>query len=385
MRSSIVPPYSELASTVRTLSSEHWADGPPTVLIGRHPSFLAALERLARFAESDGPVLVTGETGTGKELFARGLYLLSRRRGRAFLRVNCAQYHDGQLMASELFGHRKGSFTGAERDHPGLFPAADTGVVFLDEVTELSLRAQAILLRVLSEGEVVPVGGTAPRRVDVRLVAATSSDVRELVGRGRFRRDLYYRLRGMHLKVPPVRERGDDWQLIGEYYLSALAAARRHTKRFSMDSIALLRRYEWPGNVREVKALVDNGFHLSDGELIEPRHFLESLEQAARIGELEKIPPCDVESECYRKMTTGEGNFWEVVHGPYLDRELNRSQVRAIIARGLTAVRGSHKRLLSLFGVAAHDYPRFMDFLRHHRLKPEPALGVPPAAQTPDQ
>jgi transcriptional regulator with GAF, ATPase, and Fis domain len=361
---------SELAQAICSRSKERWKDAAPTVMIGRDPRFVAVLDKLERLSGSDGPVLISGETGTGKELFARGLYLLSRRNGRPFLRVNCAQYHDGQLMASELFGHRKGSFTGAIRDHVGLFESASTGIVFLDEVAELPLHAQAMLLRALSEGEVVPIGETVPRRVDVRVIAATSMDMGSLVRNGRFRRDLYYRLRGMHLEVPPVRERGRDWELIADYYLRNLEAARARQKRFSAESREVLSRYAWPGNIRELKALVDSGFHLSEGELIEPRHFLESLEQAARLEQLETIPLLDAGAECYDRMTRGEGNFWELVYRPYLERELSRSQVRAVLARGLAATLGSYKRLLQLFGIAPEEYPRFMDFLRHHKLKP---------------
>jgi transcriptional regulator with GAF, ATPase, and Fis domain len=216
----------------------------------------------------------------------------------------------------------------------------------------------------------VPIGETVPRRVDVRVIAASSMDMSSLVRSGRFRRDLYYRLRGMHLEVPPVRERGRDWELIADYYLRDLGVARERHKRFSAESRDLLSRYAWPGNIRELKALVDSGFHLSEGELIEPRHFLETLEQAARMEQLETIPLLDAAADCYDRMTRGEGNFWELVYRPYLERELSRSQVRAVLARGLAATLGSYKRLLQLFGIAPEEYPRFMDFLRHHKLKP---------------
>jgi DNA-binding NtrC family response regulator len=359
-----------LAAMIQTLARGYWGDASPSLLVGRHPSFTAVLERMARLAASDAAVLVTGETGTGKELFASALYLLSRRRGRPFLSVNCAQYHDGHLMASELFGHRKGSFTGAVADHVGVFESADSGVVFLDEIAELTLPAQAMLLRVLGEGEIVPVGETAPRRVNVRVVAATSADLASRVRNGTFRLDLYHRVRALHLPIPPMRERGSDWELIGDYYLHHLAASPEKRKRFSPETIEVLGQHDWPGNVRELKGLVDAGFHLSDGPWIEPRHLLESLEQVARSDQFERMPLLDVESELYERMSTGEADFWKLVHRPYLERELSRGQVRSLIARGLDATRGSYKRLLPLFGVREEDYARFMDVLRCHDLKP---------------
>jgi transcriptional regulator with GAF, ATPase, and Fis domain len=171
---------SEVARTVHAYARERWGHSQSrrTMLLGRHPAFVTALHRVARFAQSDATVLITGETGTGKELFARALYLLSARRGTAFVSVNCAQYQDGQLSVSELFGHRKGSFTGAVADQPGVFEAADGGVVFLDEIGELPPQGQAILLRTLSEGEIVRLGEARARPVNVRVVAATNRDLK---------------------------------------------------------------------------------------------------------------------------------------------------------------------------------------------------------------
>jgi len=360
----------DLADVIFQRSTRCWGDDHPTIIVGRHPQFAAALDRVQRFAESDSPVLITGETGTGKELFARGLCLLSSRAGRSFVRVNCAQYHGSELMASELFGHRKGSFTGAVDNHVGVFECGHTGTVLLDEVAELSMQAQAMLLRVLSEGELVPVGETKPRRVDVRVLAATSHDLRQMVNNGRFRSDLYYRLRGLHVQVPAVRARGDDWELIRDYYLRLLSFSRAVHKRFSSASNAVLREYAWPGNVRELKALVETAFHLSEDDVIEPRHFADVLEEPgllARLGSAE-----DVELRSYELMTSGQGDFWRTVRDPFMNRELSRSQVRGIVHRGLVATRGSYKRLLSLFHIDDSDYLRFMDFLRHHELKPDP-------------
>jgi len=361
----------EVARTIHDLSLQRWGPAAAVRFIGRHHGVEDMLNRLVRFARSDGPVLVTGETGTGKELVARALYLLADRNRKALAKVNCAQYQEGQIIASELFGHRKGSFTGAVADHDGVFLAADGGVVFLDEIGELSLQVQAMLLRVLSEGEVVPVGGTQARRVDVRVVAATNQDLRARVKAGAFRADLYYRLRYLHVEVPPLRMRGDDWELILSHQVDRLAKKRATAARFSDEALTLLRDYDWPGNVREVMALADTGFCLSDGSLIEPRHFIETLESAARVGQFHNVPLADVVSRKYESLVNQEGSFWDLVYQPYMDRDLTRADVRAIVARGLTAARGSYKRLLTRFGVAPQDYLRFMDFLRHHRLKPD--------------
>jgi DNA-binding NtrC family response regulator len=372
------PTDSFVSRRVAELSRERWGAARETVVVGRDPALLSALDRAARFAEVDGPVLVTGETGTGKELFARAVYLLGRRSRKPFLAVNCAQYHDGQLLASELFGHRKGAFTGAVADHRGVFEEADGGVVFLDEVGELSVPAQAMLLRVLGEGEIVSVGATQSRTVNVRVIAATSRDLKPMIASGRFRADLYYRLRHLHVRVPALRERGDDWRLILDHYLERVVQRESSRKRFSSHALAMLGRYDWPGNVRELRSLVDTGYYVSEGPTIEAEHFAEALEAEARAEQLRGVPMSAARGagggaaagDPYARMLAGEGTFWDLVHAPYLDRELSRGEVRLVVERGLVATRGSYKRLLPLFGVAEGDYLKFMDFLRHHDLKP---------------
>jgi transcriptional regulator with PAS, ATPase and Fis domain len=359
----------DVARKLSNLASERWGDRKPTVLVGRHERLRTALERVVRVAVSDAAVLLTGETGTGKELFARAIYLFSNRARGPFLGVNCAQYRDGQLIASELFGHRRGSFTGAVADHRGVFEVAHKGTVFLDEVGELSLPAQAMLLRTLSESEVIPVGGTTVVPVDVRVVAATSRDLREMVQAGTFRADLYYRLRYLHVAVPPVRERGDDWELIASYYLSRLATSAGMRKGLSADARAMLGEHQWPGNVREVRSVIDTGFYMSEGDVIRPTDLAEALETATRREQLGRIPI--VRDDAIERMAEGRADFWSAVHEPYMDRELNRAEVRDIVLRGLERTRGSYKALLGVFGIAPTDYLKFMDFLRHQRLKPE--------------
>jgi transcriptional regulator with GAF, ATPase, and Fis domain len=369
-----------LARTVRDRSVEQWGEQQPTEIVGVDPTIENALHRVARFARSESPVMITGETGTGKELFARAVYLLSLRRGGPFLSINCAQYHEGQLIVSELFGHKRGSFTGALNDHKGIFESANGGVVFLDEVGELSLVTQAMLLRLLSEGEIVPVGESRCRRVDVRVVVATNRNLKAMVEQGTFRADLYYRLRCLHLVLPPLRERGGDWQLILEHHLNRLRAAHRMRKRFCDEALSALSRYPWPGNVREVRGLVDTAFHLSEGDVIRLGDFADALDEVARPKPRQATSTAIHAAALYVKLVERRGTFWSLVHEPYLDRDLKRTEVRALIRQGLAETRGSYKKLLEILGVGADDYLKFMDFLRHHNLKPDetPAASIEP-------
>jgi transcriptional regulator with GAF, ATPase, and Fis domain len=315
-------------------------------------------------------VLLHGETGTGKELFARALHLLSPRRPGPWVSVNCAQYRDGALSVSELFGHRRGSFTGAVNDHRGVFETADGGVLFLDEIGELTPAAQALLLRALSDGEIVPVGESRPRRVDVRLVAATNRDLKALVAEGTFRADLFYRLRSLQVSLPAVRDRERDWEALLRDALQTLNTVRGTCLRFAPATLALLERYDWPGNVREVRAVVETGFHESDGGMIEPRDIAEALEEAARGVQLRRVALA-ADAPAAPPAAAAACQFWDDVGEPFLARDLNRREVQAILAKALAASGGSYKRALDVLGVASSDYLRFMDFLRHHHLKPQ--------------
>ncbi|HEU4883839.1 MAG TPA: sigma 54-interacting transcriptional regulator [Longimicrobium sp.] len=375
----------ELARRIRLMSLERWGERRETMLVGQHASMLALQERVHRFAQASGPVLITGETGTGKELFARSIYLLSNRSRKPFFSVNCAQYTESQLIASELFGHKRGSFTGAFEEHRGVFTEADGGVVFLDEVGELPLPAQAMLLRVLSEGELVPVGDTRVRSVDVRVIAATNRDLRALVAQGRFREDLLYRLRHLQLHIPPLRDRGGDWRLMTDHYVRRLNVQTGTERRFSERALDRLARYPWPGNVRELRAVVETSHSLCGGTgVIEPATFEEQLEcdafctctvpASSTPGAMAAVAPAPATAAAaslVERMMEGAGTFWELVHEPFMERELNRCQVRGVIEEGLRRSNWSYKRALQVFGVAQDDYLKFMDFLRHHRLKPE--------------
>jgi DNA-binding NtrC family response regulator len=361
----------DIAQQVEMYSLERWGRARPTRLVGHAPAFVAALDKVARYAPSNGAVLISGETGTGKELFARALHLLSPRRAAAWVSVNCAQFQDGALSVSELFGHRRGSFTGAIDDHRGVFEAADGGVLFLDEIADLPRPAQALLLRTLSDGEIVPVGASKPRRVDVRVVAATNRDLKALVLAGTFRADLYYRLCCLQVALPALRDRERDWEALVADALAALNAARNAHTRFAPEALAPLEAHAWPGNVREVRALVETGFHECDAGTIEPRHISAALADAVRGADLGKLPMHSAVAADAPAEMVPLRNFWDDVSEPFLARELNRREVQAILASALRRSGGSYKRALDVLGIAPADYLRFMDFLRHHNLKPE--------------
>ena len=234
------------------------------------PALAARFERLQTIARSDVPVLVRGETGTGKELVASEVHRLSGRPG-AFSAVNCGAL-SANLVESELFGYRKGAFTGATEDRPGLVRAADRGTLFLDEIGDLPLPAQAALLRVLQQGEVLPVGATRPVAVDFRLVAATHRDLEELVARERFRADLLSRISGFTLELPPLRERREDIGLIAARLLTRQLGERASGLAFTSEAVRALIAYGWPLNIRELERCLQAAVVLASSGVVETAH-----------------------------------------------------------------------------------------------------------------
>ena len=238
---------------------------PALRVIGRSAAFINVMKQVGRFASTDLPVLVTGESGTGKEVIASSLHSRSSRRDFPFITVNCGAI-SAELIESELFGHVKGAFTGADRDRQGLWAAADKGTLFLDEITETTPAFQVKLLRALQQGDVRPVGSNETLRVDVRVIAASNRNVEEEVAAGRFREDLFYRLNAVSIRLPPLRERREDILLLARSFAERVFSLKTPAT-FSVEAIELLQRYPWPGNIRELENAVVLATALCDGTI----------------------------------------------------------------------------------------------------------------------
>jgi len=265
-------------------------------IVGRSPAMMSLFQILPQVAESDSTVLIEGASGTGKELFARAIHNLSRRRKKRFVAINCAALPD-TLLESELFGHKAGAFTDARRDKPGRFALADGGTVFLDEIGDISPAMQARLLRVLQERCVEPLGAVESLKVNVRVVAATNKDLAELVRSGVFREDLYYRVRVVHLKLPSLRQRREDIPLLIDRLVSRFNGVQgKDIAGVSSGVLARLMEHDYPGNVRELENIIEQAFVLCRGGLIELHHLPPELRPTGGRSSRDDEGPTTLES-----------------------------------------------------------------------------------------
>ncbi|HEX9240818.1 MAG TPA: sigma-54 dependent transcriptional regulator [Anaeromyxobacter sp.] len=291
-------------------------------IVGRSRAMQEVLERVVRVAPTDATVLVSGESGTGKELVARALHLASRRGQRAFLPVNCAAITE-TLLESELFGHAKGSFTGATRARRGMFEEANGGTLFIDEIGETAPGFQAKLLRALQEGEVRRVGESTPIQVDVRVIAATNQDLRRAIAEKRFREDLYYRLAVVPIRIPPLRERREDIPLLAAHFVARFVQRTGTPRSLSPGAVARLLEHAWPGNVRELE---------------------NAIEQAAALTSSAEIQPSDVQLEAHGAPVPGAARTLAAAV-----EEAERAAIEAAILRA----GGDQSRVARELGVSA--------------------------------
>jgi len=261
-------------------------------IIAKSKSMKDILETIEGIKDSESNIFLTGETGVGKSLLARIVHFTSKRQERPFLSINCATLTE-ELLASELFGHERGAFTGAVKTKQGLVEIADTGTLFLDEIAEMVPNLQAKLLKVIEDGEFYRVGGTRPIHVDVRFIAATNQDVRGIIAAGKFREDLFYRLNVMDIFIPPLRERRDDVEPLASYFLKKhLPKSNKKITAFTKEAMDVLRHYSFPGNVRELENIVERAIILEKSGTITPA----SLPQSMKAFQIETLQPGKVKT-----------------------------------------------------------------------------------------
>jgi transcriptional regulator with PAS, ATPase and Fis domain len=356
-------------------------------LIGSSPVIDELKTEIDRVARSDAKVLITGESGVGKEIVARAIGAGSLRANAPFVPVNCAGIPE-TLLESELFGHVKGSFTGAFRDRPGKLEMASNGTIFLDEIGEMTLRMQGLLLRFLETGEIQKVGAErvaiAP---NVRVIAATNRNLRELVTEGLFREDLFYRINVIHLVAPPLREHSEDIPAPIDHFMKNFTTGRQHAGRgngnganganvhanetivrgIAPETVAVLCQHSWPGNVRQLENVIERLVVTGRREMVTVDDLPFEIRSPLQMGvRPRKERRRTVSEDLFKRLTQERESFWTVVYPLYMNREITRGNVRDLVHKGLEEARGNYKIVLQLFNMQSRDYKRFLNFLRKH-------------------
>jgi transcriptional regulator with PAS, ATPase and Fis domain len=333
------------------------------------PAIQTLQDEIHYAARCDAKVLITGESGAGKEIVARLIHASSARTRAALVTVNCAALTD-TLLETELFGHVRGSFTGAYRDRLGAFEQGHRGTVFMDEIGETSPRMQGLLLRFLETGEIQRVGSDqVQNRVDVRVIAATNRVLLEAVANKTFREDLYYRLNVIHLRVPPLRERVEDIPLLVRFFLDQFSRQYQvEIPALSPEALQTLVEHPWPGNVRELKNVMerlivrDKGGEIRRDDL--PLELLRAVPVLQAPTTSPTRPAADV---LFERMVNGGESFWSCVYAPFMARDLTRDDLRVIVRKGLERTSGNYKVMVELFNMPGDDYKRFLGFLRKYQ------------------
>ncbi len=344
----------------------------PVQLVGRSPALMALDQEITMAARSDAKVLITGESGVGKEIAARLIHIRSQRAQGPLLTLNCAGVPES-LLESELFGHVRGSFTGAIRDKAGLFEQSNGGTVFLDEIGEMSLRMQASLLRFLESGEIQRVGADRmPARVNVRVICATNRDLSEQIAHGAFREDLFYRLNVIHMKIPALRERGGDIPLLIDHFLQTFSE-RHRVPRPRLDKMAneALLAYEWPGNIRQLKNVIERLVVRAEDGLITIADLPPEVRRLAVAPIDPSLPPAVALAEylardLFGRMLERRESFWVAVHEPFSSRDVTRETVRRVVRLALEQAGGRAEELPAILNIPKTDMKRLNAFLKKH-------------------
>jgi len=341
------------------------ADTKP-IIIGSSLALRRALELASHAAAKNVKVAITGESGVGKDVLARFVHAHSSRANGPYVALNCAGIAE-TLLESELFGHVRGSFTGAYRDKAGSFELAHQGTVFLDEIGDMGPRMQALLLRFLETGEIRRVGSdTATTHVDVRIISATNRNLSEMVRKGQFREDLYYRVHVVQIEMPPLRDRREDIRPLIEH----MARKTGEVLAFSDAAMRLLEAYRWPGNVRELQNIVEQLASLVHDRPVEPHDLPAAIASRPNAPvEILHDRRRTIVNDLYDGLTSGELHFWDDVHRLFTQRDLTRADLRHLIRRGLMASSGSYRGLLRQFGMAQDDYKTLLNFLAAHECR----------------
>jgi DNA-binding NtrC family response regulator len=342
-------------------------------MVGISTAIRLVEEEIDHAARCDAKVLITGESGVGKEIVARLIHQRGTRSRGPLVTINCAGFPDS-LLESELFGHVKGSFTDAHRDKRGWLEAAHGGTIFMDEVGEMSLRMQALLLRFLETGEIQRVG--SDRRlppVDVRVITATHRKLLQHVSEKTFREDLYYRLNVVHIEVAPLRDRRDDIPVLLNHFLRGFADTyQTPVPEVAGDASKCLMDYNWPGNVRELRNVAERlVLRTRDGRITLDALPVEITRQSSSraavtvAGESAVIAPNS--QLLFERMFTNGASFWSEVYEPFMARDLTRNDVRNVVRLGLEHTRGNYKMLVQCFNMPPEDYKKFLNFLRKYQ------------------
>jgi transcriptional regulator with PAS, ATPase and Fis domain len=337
-------------------------------LVGNSPVMANVRAEVQCAARSDAKVLLTGESGVGKDIAARMIHQLSARARMPLVTINCVSVPDS-LLESELFGHVRGSFTGAYRDRAGLLELAHNGTVFLDEVCEMSTRMQGMLLRFMESGEIQRVGSDRARtHVDVRVIAATNREPLELVANKTFREDLYYRLNVIDLGIPPLRSRREDIPALFEHFLRRYAEARGIPRPLlTPEALAAVVAYDWPGNIRQLKNVAERLIARAEHATIIASDLpSEIVTMSLASGRATEAPHRSATDAVYDRMVKQGESFWSAVYPAFMTRDLTRDELRLIVKRGLRETAGSYKLLVELLNMKPTDYKRFLNFLRKH-------------------